>query len=100
MASYLKAIGVAFFALMAGSDLNGQPAPIQVAAPAAQFHDIAAQSRKALLGKLPAEIVLEHQDNWGHQAHVPSIQAIKAIVVLIHGDWERRKVVVSDLPRI
>ena len=52
-----------------------------------------------LLQNLPGEIVIQQENNWGHQAHIPSIQGLHRIEVLRnHGNWERMKVICRDVP--
>jgi hypothetical protein len=69
-------------------------APISVAD--VPFADVL---KDLVLKRLPAEIVCEKNDNWGHQAHVPTVHGVKIVQVLRnHGNWQKMTVVCRDVP--
>lgn len=55
--------------------------------------------RDQMLQNLPSLLMLNRNDNWGHQAHVKSIQGLRIVEVLRnHGDWEKLTVKCLDVP--
>lgn len=76
-----------------------QDAP-PVALPMVPVQEVSAQFRGSLLKALPDALVFDTGKNWGHQAHVPSLQCIKPIQVWRnHGDWEQLHVATWQLSR-
>ncbi len=85
--------------MLAAPEIASKPT-VLLALPAIPTQDIEAHLRQAALKVLPADFVLETNNNWGHQAHIPSIQGVTLIQVMRnHGDWEKARVVVRDLPK-
>jgi hypothetical protein len=75
-----------------------QSAPVYL--PAVSVKEAAGQMRSALAVTLPAEFDFRCENNWGHQAQIPSIQGVRFIQVMRnHGDWERARVVVRETPK-
>jgi hypothetical protein len=53
--------------------------------------------KESLVKNLPKDFTFDHKDNWGHQAHVPSIRGLKPITVMRnHGDLEQVSIVAVD----
>ena len=66
---------------------------------ASAFHDLTAHLREEVLHNLPRDLVFDTNDNWGHQAQIPSVQGVHLIhVQRNHGTWEKSHVVARDLP--
>jgi hypothetical protein len=71
----------------------------RVALPGVPVQELAERLKESLLKSMPDELVFKTNNNWGHQAHVPSIQGVKLIQVMRnHGDWEKARVVTGKLP--
>jgi hypothetical protein len=61
--------------------------------------DVASQFKESLLKGWPETLEFTVDRNWGHQAHVPSLQGLKPVDVLRnHGNWERARVASWKLP--
>lgn len=76
------------------------PKPAQV--PAAADADVPLEIllKNNLGHNLPRELVFQENRDWGHQAHVPSIQGVRLIEVLRnHGNWEKMSVVCHNAPQ-
>jgi hypothetical protein len=54
--------------------------------------------KDALVAGLPADFTFDNKDNWGHQAHVPSLRGLTPITVMRnHGDWEQVSIIAADM---
>jgi hypothetical protein len=70
-----------------------------VALPSMPVQELAERLKESILKTMPDELVFKTNNNWGHQAQVPSIQGVKLIQVMRnHGDWEKARVVTGKLP--
>ena len=70
-----------------------------VALPGMPVQELAERLKESLVKTMPDELVFKTNNNWGHQAHVPSIQGVKLVQVMRnHGDWEKARVVTGKLP--
>jgi hypothetical protein len=96
----MKAIAVWSLLCCCGVNARGtadEPLP-PVALPV-PVRELSAQLRESLVTALPNALAFETSNNWGHQAHVPSLQGVKPIHVLRnHGHWEKARVVTWPLP--
>jgi len=69
-----------------------QPMP----APDVPFADVL---KDLAVKNLPHDIVFEKNDNWGHQANVPTLHGVKIVEVLRnHGNWQKMRAVCQDVP--
>jgi hypothetical protein len=87
--------------IQTGSPTNVPPAPFMEVKPAVVFVDAPFGKiiKDSLLKNLPRDLVVQKEHDWGHQAHVPSIQGVRLIEVLRnHGNWERMKLICPDVP--
>ena len=76
----------------------GQATPISL--PGVQLDELSVLLKEKLLDSLPAELVFESNNNWGHQAKVPSVQGVKLTHAMRNqGDWEKATVIAKDVPR-
>jgi hypothetical protein len=108
MNAWIKWIGVGVLALCCGA-VNAQE-PRDVAAPNASpaspadpqklVEMLAGLMKERLVQALPSQLVIEKENNWGHQAQVPSIQGLTPIYVRRnHGDWQKSRVIARDVPQ-
>lgn len=73
---------------------------LPVALPTVPVQELSARLKESLLKSLPDALVFETSNNWGHQAHVPSLQGIKPIQVMRnHGEWDKARVSSWQMPR-
>jgi hypothetical protein len=106
MTPFLQAPCVALLALAVCTSSRAQDVPAgsgpiaPIDLPAGLIDDLSARFKEGLLQHLPADLVLEHNYNWGHQAQVPSVQGVKPIQVQRnHGNWEKATVLARAVPR-
>lgn len=61
---------------------------------------LTARLKERLTNALPPQWVIDKEYNWGHQAHVSSLQGLTPVQVLRnHGNWQKAKVVVVEVPK-
>ncbi len=76
----------------------GQATPVSL--PGVRLDELSALLKEKLLDSLPAELVFESNNNWGHQSKVPSVQGVKLTHAMRNqGDWEKATVIAKDVPR-
>jgi hypothetical protein len=74
--------------------------PLPIALPSLASDELSAAFRAGVLKQLPKDLVIEVNDNWGHQAEIVSIQGLRLIhVKRNHGNWEKAHVTARDLPK-
>lgn len=102
MDTWIKWIGVGLLALVCGTVGAQEPASTAPASPADASQLAVALSgliKDRLANSLPADLVLQKEFDWGHTAQIPSIQGLTPIYVTRnHGNWQKAKVVVHDVP--
>jgi hypothetical protein len=111
MGAWIKWLGVGVLALFCGA-VNAQEPPDTAApnllppVPAAQpgpnklVETLSALIKERLVQALPPQLVIEKENNWGHQAQIPSIQGLTPIYVRRnHGNWEKSRVIARDVPQ-
>ena len=74
--------------------------PLALALPGLANDDLATAIRAGIVNRLPKDMEVEVNDNWGHQAQILSVQGVRLIHVMRnHGNWEKAHVNAHDLPK-
>lgn len=99
MDARIRWTGVAFVVFCGVVNAQSPPVPVSRQEPGKLVGELSRLMHEQLARGVPNDLVFEMQDNWGHQAQVPSIQGLTPIHVLRnHGSWQKAKVTVRDVP--
>jgi hypothetical protein len=106
MNAWIKWIGVGALALFASTVNAQEPRDVAAPAPAVSQQDgaklvetLSALVKERLTNALPPQLVIEKDNNWGHQAQIQSLQGLTPIHVMRnHGNWEKSRVIARDVP--